>query len=415
MVAQVLALRTHVRKKSDLTSHEERQARLMERRNLKMASSPHAYVRGNTQKFYAWLKTANGLSLPKGPHVWICGDCHVGNLGPIANTKGKIRIQIRDLDQAVIGNPTHDLIRLALSLASAARGSDLPGVTTAKILEEIIQGYEQAFADVEEDSFEDVAIPESVQLTMKDALRRKWKHLAKERIENTEPTIPLGKRFWPLSREEKHEIKALFGEEKVRRLITSLRSRDDNASVTVVDAAYWVKGCSSLGILRYAILLAVDGADDLCLMDIKEAVPAVAPHYPRVKMPRDDAERVVEGARNTSPALGNRMVAAKLRKRPVFMRELLPQDLKFEIEHLTRDEAMKTARFLALIVGKAHGRQMDAATRKAWLHELECRHSKKLNAPSWLWSSVVELLVSHEGAYLEHCRKYALSTDAETE
>jgi uncharacterized protein (DUF2252 family) len=343
-----------VRRRFDLTSHEERQPVLIERRNLKMAGSPHAYVRGNTQKFYTWLKTASGLSLPNGPPVWICGDCHVGNLGPIANTKGKIQIQIRDFDQAVIGNPTHDLIRLGLSLASAARGSALPGVTTAKILEQIIQGYEQAFAEVEEDSFEDIAIPESVKLTMKDALRRNWKHLAKERIENTKPTIPLGKRFWPLSKEEKHEIKTLFGQEKLRRLITSLRSRDDNASVRMMDAAYWVKGCSSLGILRYAVLLAVgDDTDELCLIDIKEAVPAVAPHYPRVKMPRDNAERVVEAARNTSPALGNRMVAAKLKKRPVFLRELLPQDLKFEIEYLTRDEAMKTGRFLAMIVGRA--------------------------------------------------------------
>jgi uncharacterized protein (DUF2252 family) len=38
----------------------------------------------------------------------------------------------------VIGNPAHDLIRLGLSLASAARGSDLPGVAIARILEELI-------------------------------------------------------------------------------------------------------------------------------------------------------------------------------------------------------------------------------------------------------------------------------------
>jgi uncharacterized protein (DUF2252 family) len=31
-----------------------------------------------------------------------------------------------------------------------------------------------------------------------------------------------------------------------------------------------------------------------------------------------------------------------------------------------------------------------------------------LDAPSWLWRSTVDLLVSHEGAYLDHCRKYAL-------
>ena len=45
----------------------------------------------------------------------------------------------------MIGNPAHDFIRLALSLASAARGSDLPGVTTARMLEAIMDGYESAF------------------------------------------------------------------------------------------------------------------------------------------------------------------------------------------------------------------------------------------------------------------------------
>jgi hypothetical protein len=35
------------------------------------------------------------------------------------------------MSSTVIGNLAHDLIRLALSLASAAHGSDLPGVTTA--------------------------------------------------------------------------------------------------------------------------------------------------------------------------------------------------------------------------------------------------------------------------------------------
>ena len=37
--------------------------------------------------------------------MWICGDCHLGNLGPIADGEGKVDIQIRDLDQTVIGKP----------------------------------------------------------------------------------------------------------------------------------------------------------------------------------------------------------------------------------------------------------------------------------------------------------------------
>src|ERR1700744_228392 len=130
--------------KKNYVAYKDRKAILTERRNLKMARSAHAYVRGNTLKFYMWLESASGLKVPQGPAVWICGDCHVGNLGPIANSKGDIAIQIRDLDQTVIGNPAHDLIRLGLLLATAARGSNLPGVTTARMIEQMIEGYELA-------------------------------------------------------------------------------------------------------------------------------------------------------------------------------------------------------------------------------------------------------------------------------
>ena len=106
---------------------DARDALLVKTRNLKMARSSHAYVRGNTLRFYEWLESLKDGTLPSGPPVWICGDCHIGNLGPLANATGRIEIQIRDLDQTVVGNPAHDLIRLGLSLASAARGSDLPG------------------------------------------------------------------------------------------------------------------------------------------------------------------------------------------------------------------------------------------------------------------------------------------------
>src|SRR5580704_3173074 len=119
----------------------ERATTLRETRNLKMAGSAHAYVRGNTLKFYEWLDTTDRSRIPQGPPVWICGDCHVGNLGPIADTNGRIGIHIRDLDQMVIGNPAHDLIRLGLSLAMAARGSDLSGVTTARMVEQMMLGY----------------------------------------------------------------------------------------------------------------------------------------------------------------------------------------------------------------------------------------------------------------------------------
>ncbi len=378
-----------------------------------MADSAHAYVRGSTVKFYEWLESSKHVSLPEGPPVWICGDCHVGNLGPIASAEGKIDIQIRDLDQTVIGNPAHDLVRLALSLAMAARSSDLPGVTTARIVEQLTDGYQAALSM--DDTEQAPKVPGIVKRILRVAAGRSWKHLADERIEGVAPQIPLGKRFWPLTPEERAAIDEVFAQEDVRRLVASLRSRDDDCTISVVDAAYWKKGCSSLGRLRFAVLLAIEseGRDNVrhCLIDVKEAIAAAAPRGEAAEMPHDNGMRVVEGARHLSPHLGKRMLAARMLGRAVFMRELLPQDLKLEIAALTCDEAMEVARYLAGVVGRAHGRQMSAADRASWQKAFVPRSSDALDAPSWLWTSVVDLVGTHEAAYLEHCRRFALGVD----
>ncbi len=107
----------------------------------KMARSAFDYVRGSPTRFYEWL-SEESEALPRGPEIWICGDCHVGNLGPTANADGEFRVEIRDFDQTIVGNPAHDLIRLGLSLASATVVSDLPGLAIAEILESMIHCYE---------------------------------------------------------------------------------------------------------------------------------------------------------------------------------------------------------------------------------------------------------------------------------
>ena len=400
-------------KQTPLPSPGRRKSHLEARRALKMAGSAHAYVRGSTVQFYRWLEDRGQRAVPKGPSVWICGDCHAGNLGPLASEDGKIYVQIRDLDQTVIGNPNHDLIRLALSLASAARGSNLPGVTTARMLEEMMIGYRSALKGRRGQNQLESEKPDSIKVVMRQAMSRTWKHLARERLRDLKPTIPLGERFWPLSSQEKKAIDGLFAKDTVRQLITALKGRPDDARIEVLDAAYWMKGCSSLGRLRFAVLLSVSGdknaADQLCLVDIKEANPAAAPRASKAAMPRDNAMRVVTGARHLSPALGDRMMAAKLLNRAVVLRELMPQDLKLQIDRLTPGEAVNSARYLAEVVGKAHARQMDAPTRRSFAAMFKSRKSTGLDAPSWLWSSVVELAAAHEAAYLEHCRRYALA------
>jgi uncharacterized protein (DUF2252 family) len=389
----------------DLPTPDERAGLLLARQKLKMARSTQTYVRGSTVKFYEWLDQ-RGHSLPSGPSVWIGGDCHYGNLGPVGNAEGQVAIQIRDLDQTVIGNPVHDVIRLSLSLASAARGFDLPGIATAQMIEQIVEGYQEGLI---RPAREDDDRPPTVHGLLKASERRSWAHLAKERIEDLSPKIPLGKRFWPLSDSEREALKDLAATEPMRALVTSLKSRKAGAKIELVDAAYWVKGCSSLGLLRYALLIGIGSGKkrEFCLVDVKEAVRAAAPATPDADMPRDNGERIVTGARHLSPHLGERMQAARLLGHSVFVRELMPQDLKLEIENLQAEEAVGVARFLAGVVGRAHGRQMKAAERRHWAVEFDHRRSKSLDAPSWLWTSVVELMALHDAAYLDHCRRYA--------
>jgi uncharacterized protein (DUF2252 family) len=403
-----------IKKKSARPSPTQRAEILQQRQQLKMARSAHAYVRGSTLQFYEWLLTPNATSLPSGPAVWICGDCHLGNLGPVASANGEVELEIRDLDQTVIGNPLHDLVRLGLSLATAARGSDLPGVTTARMIEQMVEGYQDALARASSRPRTRKPASAPIRDLMQRAIRRRWKHLAEERIEDVSPKIPLGERFWALSTEEKKAIDKLFDTEPVRKLATSLHSKDNDAKVEVLDAAYWMKGCSSLGRLRYAVLVRVGktkakkGA--LCLFDIKEGVPAAAPRSPRSKVFKEHAERVVEGAVNLSPYLGKRMLATRLMRKSVVLRELLPQDMKLEMETMTVEEAIGVSRHLAFVVGRAHARQMTPQMRKEWLAVLKKNRPKPLDAPSWLWRSIVELVARHEQAYLEHCRRYALQS-----
>jgi uncharacterized protein (DUF2252 family) len=152
----------------------------------------------------------------------------------------------------------------------------------------------------------------------------------------------------------------------------------------MLDAAYWVKGCSSLGRLRIAVITGVGeppfSNESLCLLDVKEAVAAAAPNSSESRMPRSNAVRVVTGARQVVPSLGDRMRAGQLMGKEVFIRELLPQDLKIEIDQLTCDEAIKLARCLSEVVGKAHARQMDATCQR-WRRELARGRSKSLDAP----------------------------------
>ena len=83
-----------------------------------------------------------------------------------------------------------------------------------------------------------------------------------------------------------------------------------------------------------------------------------------------------------------------------------------DIDQFSREEAVRAAHYLAHVVGNAHGWQMDEATRSGWRDEVLRGTDGGSQAPSWLWSSVVELAGRHEVGYLQHCLRYATAEAA---
>jgi uncharacterized protein (DUF2252 family) len=64
------------------------------------------------------------------------------------------------------------------SLASAARGSDLVGVTTARIIENLVSGYEMALQGDFDDKVDVSRRPKSIQKLVDRSVHRRWQHLA---------------------------------------------------------------------------------------------------------------------------------------------------------------------------------------------------------------------------------------------
>jgi uncharacterized protein (DUF2252 family) len=298
-------------------------------------------------------------------------------------------------------------------MAMAVRASALPGAVTARVIESIARGYEvilEARASRRELTVEKP--PTQVMSSLREARARSRAQLFAERLGKDAGVIPMGKRFWPLTTAERTAVAKLIESAKVKRLITGLTSRANDAPVALVDAAYWVKGCSSLGLWRAAALVRVgrtrSKSRSLALIEIKEALPALAPRSPKARIPGHNGERIVAGARALSPALGDRMAPATILETDVFVRELLPQDLKFELETLGESEAVAVGQYLASVVARAHARQLDASESAGWLETFRKESAPHLKAPAWLWASVVDLVALHEGAYLQHCREHAL-------
>lgn len=402
---------------TDVPSPKKRGEWLAALRAQKMAADPHAFVRASAQLFYDVVEKTRS-SIPKGPAIWICGDCHSENIGAVPTAHGSASLDPNDVDETVIGYPAHDLLRLALDVVVATRSFGLRGVETLRALRAVVDGYVVALSRRSEESA--VALDEApprLRKVLRGAAHETQAALLDHRVprdESGQRRFAFGPRYLPLSREERRAIEELVTSSDVRTLIGSMTDEAPDVAIEVVDAAFRVAGTGSLGAFRAAVLVRVGGKgkkkdddDRLRLVDVKEALPCHAPARGARKVPRDDAERVVRGARALVPALGERMLAASVLRKRVVVRELMPQEHKVTLVDLDPAEAIPVGRYLGEVIGRAHGRQMHGDDARAWAKELVRKKESRALPPEWMFEPLLDLVSTHEVAYLRHCAELA--------
>jgi hypothetical protein len=85
------------------------------------------------------------------------------------------------------------------------------------------------------------------------------------------------------------------------------------------------------------------------------------------------------------------------------VRELLPQDLKIEIERLGANEAAEVARYLSFVDGEAHMRRLARADGAKVAQGVAGCSVKVPRRAKLALASVVDLLAIHDRAHLDHC------------
>ena len=248
---------------------------------------------------------------------------------------------------------------------------------------------------------------------MKHALRRRGSTSRDERIDDVKPAIPLGKRFWALAPERtRRHRRTLRTHEVVHASSPASTRRDDDAKIKVLDAAYWMKGCSSLGRLRYAVLLGVGRKATTSSTAWSTSRRPSPPPRPRTKRAHAAGRlRRARRRRRPRPLAVPRRTHAGRRPPPPSRR------------HARADAAGPQARDRSPDPRRGRRRRRISwpassakRTPARWTpppanvaRRTNRNRSRTLDAPGWLWTAVVELIASHEAGYLEHCRRYALA------
>ena len=353
--------------------HRGREPERLALKYQKLATDPFAFFRGTPNLFYEDWPTASAGSPHPTPNVWLCGDLHVENFGSYRGDNRCTYFDFNDFDEACMGPAGWDLARLLTSVAIEAAEREWRPKPTRELCEAVLDSYAAALTSgkarwVERETAEGIVndLFDVLSLRTGQTLidRRTELHRRRRLIRKD------GVKALPLSseRESKH----------LAALVESL------GGFRYLDAARRIAGNSSLGVPRF-VLLVENEAEDVFLLDLKQARPPVALMFqegPRQPKWKSEAHRVVDvqGMVQAIPPAFLRPI--EFEGHWWILRELMPSEDRVAIADASNRKFSEHTAKLGQIVAWGHlrsgGRFASATTdelikfgdKRAWRGEL---------------------------------------------
>jgi uncharacterized protein (DUF2252 family) len=328
----------------------------------RMRSNPFVFLRGTAHLFYEDLPRRGPLN--DAPRTWICGDLHLENFGGYRAADDREYFNVSDFDEAALAPITWELTRLAVSLLLAA---DITGMKTHQsevLISRCLDGYADAANAPTLPPIDSSAAQHDLRQFLGKLSAVHCRAFLKSRVSgkgNDRKLRIIENKTLPASPRDIRRLKHWWKKQRRHPEIARF-SR-------LLDAARRITGTGSLGVQRYALLVA--RGDRLRLLELKQAVPAsmIQQHRAPANPWKSDAARVVETQRRSQRTQPLLLEAVMFRKLDFILRELSPGDDKLTVAKgkAQQRRLIRLAPWLGRVAAASHRHTAgwrDAATEK---------------------------------------------------
>lgn len=304
---------------------------LLDTKYAAMRESSFRFFRGTSHLFNGDIP--DNSFIWKSPQTWNVGDLHLENFGSFKADNRVAYFDLNDFDECILAPTLADLARLTCSLFVAADFLQLNGAQASHLAKTLVSAYAATLAH---------GYIRPLEQETATGIIRRFLRLVENRKRRAflASQIVYKKRKARFSKHNLHLRKA--DKTTQERISNAIHAWAETQPVprffNVLDVAHRVAGTGSLGIERFAILVAGPGkAGKECMLDLKRGLPAtlesrLARHQPHWT---SQAERIVEVQKRiqaASPALLYPLVLPG--GQSYVLRELQPMEDKIALSDL---------------------------------------------------------------------------------